>query len=311
MEVSESHRGDGGNGGGVPRWVPLLVGIAAAGGLLYALHGVLTPVFFAFIIAYMLDPVVDRFERLGFPRALGIVIVLTIVLGALGLFVLLVVPGVVRDMAAVVPELVRSARGLLAKAEPWLHTRGVTVPHTFDEALADLPMGAQDLAGKAIAPAGTVLGWIAGGTASVLGAAASLLTVPVFAFYLLYDFDRMTAAAAELTPWRVRSLVSEVAGEVDDVLGQFVRGQFLVMVILAVLYAVAYTIAGVRLAVPIAIVAGLLSFIPYVGGATAVGLAVLMSLVDWGGWGQIRGRPRRLRGHPSARRLRHHPQDRR
>jgi len=92
-----------------------------------------------------------------------------------------------------------------------------------------------------------------------------------------------------LVPPRLRPVVSEVAHEIDEVLGQFVRGQLLVMLILAVLYSVAYSLIGVRLAVPIGIVAGLLSFIPYAGGATALGLALLMCLMVGTSWPQIAG----------------------
>jgi len=77
--------------------------------------------------------------------------------------------------------------------------------------------------------------------------------------------------------------VVDVASEVDMVLGEFVRGQLIVMLLLAILYAVAYALIGVRLALVIGLVAGLLSFIPYVGGAAALGMALLMGLIDWRG----------------------------
>jgi hypothetical protein len=115
------------------------------------------------------------------------------------------------------------------------------------------------------------------------------LLVPVFAAYLLYDFDRIIRGVRDLVPLRYRGYVVEVARDVDVVLGEFVRGQLIVMMILAVLYATAYMILGVRLGVLIGVVAGLLSFIPYVGGGVAVGLGVAMSLVYWTGWGQLVG----------------------
>jgi predicted PurR-regulated permease PerM len=111
----------------------------------------------------------------------------------------------------------------------------------------------------------------------------------VFAAYLLHDFDRITAGIRDLVPGRWRPFVVDVAREVDKVLGEFIRGQVLVMVILALLYSVAYGLLGVRLAILIGVVAGLLSFIPYVGGAVALGMAVVMCLLDWGGWGQFIG----------------------
>src|SRR5690606_8902813 len=93
----------------------------------------------------------------------------------------------------------------------------------------------------------------------------------------------------DLVPQRWRPFVVDVAREVDQVLGAFIRGQLIVMVILAVLYGVSYALLGVRLGVVIGIVAGLSSFIPYVGGAVALGLAVIMCLLDWGGWLQLGG----------------------
>jgi predicted PurR-regulated permease PerM len=128
-----------------------------------------------------------------------------------------------------------------------------------------------------------VIGAVVGGTASVFGALAGIVIVPVLAFYLLKDFDIITAHALALVPARERELVASTAREVDEVLGQFLRGQLTVMAILAGLYAAGYTLVGVPLAVPIALVGGLLSFIPYVGSGVALGLAVLMVVLHWSG----------------------------
>jgi predicted PurR-regulated permease PerM len=266
-----------------PRWVVALAGIMLVGLVIYALRGVLTPVFFAFLIAYMLDPLVDRFERRRIPRSLGIVILLTLVLGALTAFLVFAIPSIARDISRFAAELPDALRGLVARLEPLLGRLGVPVPHTVDEAVAQLGMDTGELAKNAAKPAGQVLGWLVGGTGTVLGMLATLVVVPVFAFYLLHDFDRMTAGVRELIPPHWRPFVLDVIGEVDWMLGQFVRGQITVMVLLAILYAVAYSIIGVRLAVVIGVAAGLLSFIPYVGGATALGLAIVMSLIDWHG----------------------------
>lgn len=266
-----------------PRWLVVLVASAAVLVTLWALRGVLTPVFFAFLIAYMLDPLVDRFERAGLPRAAGIVVILSVVLGALSLFVFLALPALARDVAGFARELPGALDGLLARLEPQLAALGVSVPHTLSEAMSQLDLDASAVAEKAVAPATAVLQWLLGGTMSLLGAVASLLVIPVFAFYLLYDFDRIVAAAGDLVPPNWRPFVADSAREVDAVLGQFIRGQLTVMLILAVLYAIAYSIVGVRLAVAIGLVGGLLAFIPYVGGGVALGLALVMSLVDWHG----------------------------
>lgn len=266
-----------------PRWVVAIAVIAAVGGLLYALRGVLTPVFFAFLIAYMLDPLVDRLEQRRIPRAVGIVILLSVVLGALGLFLLFAVPSIARDLSGFVTDLPQALQRLATRLEPQLTSLGIPVPRSLDEAFVQFDLDKGDVAGKAVGPATAVLTWLLGGTMSLLGALASLVIIPVFAFYLLHDFDRMTAAIRDLVPPHWRPFVVDVAREVDVVLGEFVRGQLIVMLLLAILYAVAYAIVGVRLAVVIGVVAGLLSFIPYVGGAAALGLALLMCLIDWHG----------------------------
>jgi len=270
-----------------PRWLVFSVAALLVGFAIYVLRGVLTPIFFAFLIAYMLDPVVDRFEAMKLPRAAGIVIVLTVALAAVLLFVLLVVPAIVTDIARFASELPPKLDALRTEWEPYLAYRGIEVPHSIDEALAELNVDIAGLAQRAVGPAGTMLGYVVGGTASAVGTIAGLALIPVLAFYFLYDFDNMTAAIRELVPMRVRPFVVDVFGEIDVVLGQFIRGQITVMLILAVLYSIGYSIVGVRLAVVIGIIGGLLSFIPYVGGAVAILLAVLMCLLDFDGWTQL------------------------
>ncbi len=266
-----------------PRWLIALAVTAAVLVTLWALRGVLTPVFFAFLIAYMLDPVVDQFERWRLPRAAGITAILSLVLGALGLFVFFALPALARDVAGFARELPTALSGLLARIEPQLAAVGVDVPRSLSEAMSEMDLDAKAVAEKAVAPATAIMGWLLGGTMSLLGAFASLLVIPVFAFYLLYDFDRIVVTFGELVPPNWRPFVADSAREVDQVLGQFIRGQLTVMLILAVLYSVAYSIVGVRLAVAIGLVAGALAFIPYVGGGIALALALVMSLVNWSG----------------------------
>jgi predicted PurR-regulated permease PerM len=122
-----------------------------------------------------------------------------------------------------------------------------------------------------------------------VGAIAAGLVVPVLAFYLLRDFDLTVAAIVGLLHVSARERAVALGREIDAVLGQFVRGQLIVMAILGALYALGFSLLSVRLAIPIGLLAGLLSFIPYVGSATALTLALLMSALHFGGIGQIVG----------------------
>jgi len=272
-----------------PRWMVALITLLGIGWLLYLLRGALTPVFFAFLIAYMLDPVIDRFEARGHSRAVGIAVMLTVVLGGLGLFFALVVPGAIHDLVAFVRELPQLVRGVLDVLTPWLSKMGVPVPRSLAEVAEQFQIDLGELAKTAALPAAGVVEALVGGTMSLVGALVGLLLVPVFAAYLLYDFDRITAGIRDLVPPRYRDEVVVIARDVDQVLGEFIRGQVIVMLLLAVVYSIAYSLLGVRLAILIGVVAGLLSFIPYVGGGVALGLGVAMAIIDWTGWGQLIG----------------------
>lgn len=276
-----------------PRWVLWLGLTAAVGWLLYTLRGVLAPVFFAFLIAYMLDPLVDRIEASrvlrGKPiaRSVGISLLLAGVFVVTAVALLVIVPMVSEEIAS----FVKSLPGLIARArakwEPMLAQYGIEVPRSVGEALEELHFDLQSVLAKGYTPATAALKSLLGGTASAVAALVAAVMVPVFAFYLLYDFDAIVARLADLVPPRYRPETYRFFRDVDAVLGQFFRGQFTVMAILAVLYSVGYGAIGVPLALPIGIMAGFLSFIPYVGGTVALGAALLMTLLDWQGWSQV------------------------
>jgi predicted PurR-regulated permease PerM len=266
----------------LPRAVYIVGAILLVGYVVYWLRGILTPIFLAFVIAYILDPVVDRLEAWRVPRPAGIAVVLGGVLGVLALFLALVLPGIAADVAGVVQELPKQFAALWGRIEPWLEQRGVEVPQSTTEWVQSLTTYASEVARSILAPAGNILSSVMGGTLSVLGSLAAALIVLVLAVYLLNDFDRITTGARELIPLRWRAMVISYAEEIDQILSHFVRGQVTVMAVLAVLYSTAYALLGVRLAVPIGLVAGVLNFIPYLGSAFALAAGLLMSLL--GGW---------------------------
>jgi predicted PurR-regulated permease PerM len=269
----------------LPRAAYIVVALLLGGCVVYWLRAVLTPIFLAFSLAYILDPVVDWLEAWHVPRPAGIALVLGGTLGILGLFLVLVLPGIATDVAGVIRELPTQLAALWATIAPWLEQRGIAVPQTMTEWVARLNALASEAASAMLAPAGSVVSAVISGTLSVLGSVAAALVVVVLAVYLLIDFDRITTGARELLPRRWRASVTSYAQDIDALLSHFIRGQVIVMVILAVLYSSAYALLGVRLAVPIGLAAGVLNFIPYLGSAFALLAGVLMSLLDgWHGW---------------------------
>ena len=115
-----------------------LAAMLALFALFWALRAVITPIFFAFLIAYMLDPLVDRFEARGMPRAVGIVVLLTFALIVISAFLFLLLPGIVRDVAEFARELPGAVRRSVEQWAPVLERYGVPVPHSLDEAFEQL-----------------------------------------------------------------------------------------------------------------------------------------------------------------------------
>lgn len=256
-------------------------------GLLYALRGVLTPVILAFFLAYVLDPLADRFETMRVPRGVAVMglLVAALLLGVL--LVLLVLPAVVRDLVALFSQLPVAVKRATETVGPWLQEHGVVVPATGADVMAAFEAQLSSVTPMIVTSVQSIATSFLGSTASIVSALAAIMLFPVLTAYLLLDFDRITAAVSDLIPPRYREGTLEVVDQVDEVLGLFVRGQLLVMAALGALLAVGYAAVGVTLAVPIGIIGGLLSFIPYVGGAVALGLGLLMSVLHYDGMGQL------------------------
>ena len=264
-----------------------LLSAVLLGLLVFRLRTVLSPVLLAWLIAYLLDPLVDRLEALRLPRSVGIVVLLTAAFIGFSLFSLIYLPVIVRDIVALGQQLPAALSRLLSLVTKTLVDLGVELPSNLEEAVQSLGDHLPKLAPSALPSVQAVFSAVLGGTASFLGGMAALVMVPIFTFYLLEDFDRIIERIRVLLPSTVRPPVVRMAVEVDTVIGEFLRGQLLVMGLLAALYAVGYALVGVSLAIPIGLVAGLLSFIPYVGGAVALGLGLLMSVLHYQGVGQL------------------------
>lgn len=257
-------------------------GIAAIvfAALLWLLGDVLLPFVLGGAIAYILDPIADRLERWGMGRIWAVVTITLVAILIFVVLVLAVVPALIRQATALVdiaPELFRTFQA-------WLTGR---FPDLMDEAS---PVRAQLLAiGETIrARGGELLNTVLGSALGIVNVLVLLVIVPVVTFYLLLDWDRMVAQIDALLPLDHRPTIRRLASEIDDTLASFIRGQGTVMLVLGVYYATALMIAGLQFGMVIGALAGLISFIPYigaiVGGALAIGLAFFQF---WGEWWMI------------------------
>ncbi|MET0387991.1 MAG: AI-2E family transporter [Polyangiales bacterium] len=267
----------------------VLIGLIVLGfgWLILRLRVALTPVLFALLFSYALDPLVDRLEDARVPRPLGIALLLSVAVLLLGLFVFLVLPTVIGDLFELARTLAFALGRFAEYVRLWLQEHGVPVPPSVAEALQNVSSHAVNLVSDAIAPMGDVVSAAVGGTVSLIGTIGAVVMVPVFAFYFLHDFDRIIAMWRDLMTLGIRADVVSMAMQVDRVLSDFVRGQLTVMAIMATLYAVGYMLIGVPLAVPIGLLAGFLTFVPYVGSAVALVFGLLMVLVHFHGLWQL------------------------
>ena len=137
--------------------------------------------------------------------------------------------------------------------------------------------------------AATLLGYVSRSGFALLGLVANVVLLPVLTFFFLRDWDVFVERVAALVPRDHESTVSRLAQESSAVLGAFLRGQFLVMLILGVLYGIGLWAVGLDLGVLIGVLAGLLTFVPYLGPATVVAFGGIASLVQYGDWPHLLG----------------------
>ncbi|UCE89263.1 MAG: AI-2E family transporter [Pseudomonadota bacterium] len=260
-------------------WV--LAVLAALGVLLYLLAPVLTPFMVAALLAYMGDPLVDRLEAWRVPRTLAVAIVFLVLTTVAVLALLVLVPMLQRQVVVLVQKLPGYLEWLQHTALPWFSaTLGVPGINL------DLELLRNALQGHWIEAGGVVRRVVGAVTQSGLALAlwlANLVLIPVVTFYLLRDWDLLVERVRALIPRRLEPEVVQLARESDQVLAAFLRGQLLVMSALAVIYATGLQLVGLDLALLIGLLAGVVSFVPYLGfivGIVVAGTAALMQFHD-------------------------------
>lgn len=262
------------------RWLPVAA-LAATVAAVFWLHAaVLAPFLLSLTLAYVLEPGVRWLKLRGIPRPAGAALCLLVGMLLATLLILLVVPIVLELAPRLRTQLPELAATAWHQAVPWLTQFGVKVPHE----LADLrPMLAKLFDSHGEQWMATALSSLRVGGSLVLTATGLMVLVPVLAFYWLLDWPRLLPRAASLVPWRWRETVGGFSAEADLVLGQYLRGQILVMLVLAVYYSVGLLLFGFDLALPIGVFTGLAVFIPYLGFGLGLLLALLAGLLQFSG----------------------------
>lgn len=259
----------------------LVAALVAA--LLWWHAGILLPFVLSLLLAYVLQPLVGRLVRWRLPKVLAVALCLLMVylVGSVLLFLLVpIVSELVPMIRAQLPDLLMQGWQELA---PRLSALGMPVPSSVDQVKAQLVDLLQTHGGEWSAAL-----WrsaVAGGS-GLFSMAGYVVLVPVLAFYWLLDWARLTRAAQGLVPWRWRPALNDLFDELDLLMGQYLRGQALVMLILAVFYSVGLSLFGFKLALPIGVFTGLAVCIPYLGFGLGLLLALLAGVLQFAAAGE-------------------------
>src|SRR5919206_132966 len=257
-------------------WLAALAVVALG---LYVLREVLLPFVAGMALAYVLDPVADRLERLGVGRLGATILILALFVLTFVLALVLLIPLVAHQLAAFVanlPAYVERIQALIAEqGGPLIDKLGGA------GVLADMQKSIGDLVRQGAAwIAGFLRGLWSGGQA-IISVFALLVVTPVVAFYLLIDWDHMVATVDRWLPRRHRDTIRSLAAEMNTAMAGFIRGQASVCLILGTFYAVALAAVGLNFGILIGLISGLLTFIPYVGSLTGLVLSVGVAVVQF------------------------------
>ncbi len=263
--------------------IALVVGLLVVTWLALELFAsVLAPFVAAAVIAYALDPPTTRLTRLGVPRGIAALAMIIGLLAAVLLFLLLLYPMIVAQIGLFLGRIPDYVMQLQAWAGDIVtHLQENFGPEVVNSRLRDLVAG----------QAGNMLNFLVGALTSLIGGGFAIFNVltlaivtPVVGFYLLRDWQWSVQQIDSWLPRRYAGVIRAQAREVDRILSAWVRGQALCCVILAVYYALAFTLAGLDLGLIVGLAAGVLSFIPYVGSITGGVTAIALAAAQFPHW---------------------------
>jgi predicted PurR-regulated permease PerM len=249
---------------------------------LYLFSEILLPFVAGMALAYFLDPVADRLQRLGLSRLMATILILFtfIVVLAVGLVILIpLLAKQLSDFIAKLPEYLSHLQALITSFDPgWIEKR-------FGVNAADLRDGLNSLLASGVGFVTAIFTSIWSSGVALFSIASLFIVTPVVAFYMLLDWDRMIAKVDSWVPRDHVKTVRQIAGDINLSTAGFVRGQGTLCLVLGIIYAVGLTITGLNFGILIGLFAGLISFIPYVGSLVGLVLALGVAFVQfWPDW---------------------------
>ena len=263
-------------------WLISAIGLI---GFLYLFSDILLPFVAGMVLAYFLDPVADRLERLGLSRVMATVVILIGFIVTLVLAFVILVPVLASQMAgfaAKLPEDLTRLQTLVTSFDPkWLEQK-------FGVDAAGLREGLNSALTSGLGLLTTVFQSLWNSGKALVSVVSLFVITPVVAFYMLLDWDRMVGTVDKWVPRDHVETVRQIATDINTATAGFVRGQGTLCLVLGAMYAIGLTLTGLNFGILIGLFAGLISFIPYVGSLTGLVLALGVALVQfWPDWAMI------------------------
>jgi predicted PurR-regulated permease PerM len=247
----------------------------------YLLTPVLMPFFVSALLAYLGDPLVDRLEKFKLSRTLSVTIVFSALFIVLLILLLVLVPMLTAQISALLKRLPDYIDVIQASIIPFLSNIGVPVEFFDLETIRKSLVNYWSEVGKM---AGGVVGYMTQSGLAVLQLVTNLVLIPVVTFYLLRDWDDLVAAFRHKLPRRYSEVVIKLSKECDLMIAAFMRGQLMVMSGLATMYTIGLTLIGLDLALLLGVIAGIVSFVPYLGLIVGIGLAGTAAFLQFHEW---------------------------
>lgn len=246
--------------------------------LIGLLGPILTPFIAAAILAYILNPLVERLSRLRVRRSLAAMVVMMFTLAILIIIALIVVPMLIDQFQSLMQKAPQFVHWLDNTALPWVNQRFHT-DYTLDA--KPLIQLWQSHASTIQAALKKITPLLIKQSGSVLLFAVNIALLPILLYYFLLDWPRWSSGVKQLIPRRWFADAERIMNELDEVLGEFLRGQLMVMVIMGLIYGTGLSLVGLENGFAIGMVAGLLVFIPYLGSFTGLLLATLAAILQF------------------------------
>ena len=266
----------------------ILAGIALILWVLYLLKPVVLPFVGAFLVAYLFSPLVDKLHKIGLPRWLSISTVFIGIGVVITLAFWYLVPLVWEQLMYAKNSIPSGIHWANYKFLPWLSDSFNLVPMELDVDQISAAIMEYVQTNYSADSIQAMIAKLAQSGLNFIQIGGTVVLIPIIAFYFLLDWDRMLDSFRRLIPRRHEEQTLVIVKECHSVLGAFVKGQFLVMVLLGVVYAMGLQLIGLEVGLIIGMVAGLCSIIPYLGFAVGIIAAVIASLFQFGiDWMQL------------------------